>query len=141
VRCSLALLLSLQLRFNHSRECTGTSRTSQETRFGEDVGEVGVKSTTSSGSEDCVGMIDVGSGEVLDRGLESGKSNDDLVASISDVVWIVNGSRVEAIEHSATFSHRVQLEGIVLSTWTPVRTEVWARDEVARSLDAGRGHG
>ena len=86
MRCSLAFLLStLSLGHFDTWNWASTARASQETRLGEDIGEVGVESTASAGSEDGVGMVDVCSGEILDGGLEGCKSNDDLFGRVSNV--------------------------------------------------------
>lgn len=80
MRCSLALLLALGLSgFSAlSCDCAGGVGTGQEARLRENVGEVAVQGAATTGCEDCVGMIDICSGKVLNRRLESGESDDDL---------------------------------------------------------------
>ena len=86
MRCSLALLLSLNdLCLDAENRCsTGSLSTSQETRLGEDVGEVAIKGATATRREDGVGMVDVGSREILYTRLKGGESDDDLWKEFCD---------------------------------------------------------
>ena len=64
--CPLAFLLALDLRFRDACYSSSSLWASQETRLGEDVGEVAVKSSTTAWGKDGVGMVDVSPGEILD---------------------------------------------------------------------------
>lgn len=107
-RLPLALLLSIDFGFCYRGGSIGRS-TSQETGFGENAGEVAVNGvqTVFARREDGVGMLNVGTGEVLDRGLEGRKSNDDLIVCVSKSFWIIF-----CIEHDSSKSSKIRTKSI-----------------------------
>lgn len=86
VRSPLALLLAVSLSLGE-KTCRASSGVgaSEEAGLGKDVGKVSVERSATAWSEDGIGMIDVCSGQVLDRCLEGGESDNDLSGMFSNL--------------------------------------------------------
>lgn len=82
---SLALLLAITLDISEDAGRAGRSiGASEKAGLGENVGQVGVERAASAGGKDGVGMVDVCSGEVLDRSLEGSEGDNDLWNMLSN---------------------------------------------------------
>ena len=128
MRCSLALLLAFSFGLCHTSDHSSSLLTAQQAGVGENVGEVGIKSTATAWGEDSVGMVDVCSGEILDGGLEGCKSNNDLGEGISNDFGSIDYRESQrGSKRLTTTSHLLQLKYDVLGKLSVICSEVWTQ--------------
>lgn len=99
---SLALLLAITLDISEDASRAGSSiGAGEKAGLGEDVGQVGIERATTAGGKNSVGMVDVCSGEILDRSLEGSEGDNDLWNMLSNgfrsVVTVNECSQVGAL--------------------------------------------
>ena len=86
---SLAFLLAITSWLLNRGSFSWHCATWQESRTAQEIGKIVVESSTRSRTKDSVGMVDVGSAQILNRRLKGCKSNNNLIERVSTNVRVV----------------------------------------------------